>query len=143
MTACIHIEKTNNKHIKNYQEINSKRGLRYFGPSKMSLFKLGIHSFAIIAVFKYSVYLRSLLLIACLFFSKNILGVYWVVMSLILITFNICIFLVSLREDQKALENSENSYIKDTFKKVHHPLIYSKECLRLPRRTFEVVINGN
>ena len=97
------------KHIKNYQEINSKRGLRYFGPSKMSLFKLGIHSFAIIAVFKYSVYLRSLLLITCLFFSKNILGVYWVVMSLILITFNICIFLVSLREDQKALENSENN----------------------------------
>jgi len=97
------------KHIKNYQEINSKRGLRYFGPSKMSLFKLGIHSFAIIAVFKYSVYLRSLLLITCLFFSKNILGVYWVAMSLILITFNICIFLVSLREDQKALENSENN----------------------------------
>ena len=32
------------KHINNLKEIDSIRGLRYFGPSKMSLFKLLIHS---------------------------------------------------------------------------------------------------
>ena len=31
------------KFIKNFNEINSTRGLRYFGPSKMSFFKLLIH----------------------------------------------------------------------------------------------------
>ena len=44
------------KKYKNYNEIDSIRGIRYFGPSKMSLFNLVIHSFSIIAVFKYSVF---------------------------------------------------------------------------------------
>ena len=38
------------KHIRNYNAINSERGKRYFGPSKMSLINLIIHSFSIIAV---------------------------------------------------------------------------------------------
>ena len=33
------------KHIPNLNSINSMRGLRYFGPSKMSLFNLIVHSF--------------------------------------------------------------------------------------------------
>ena len=40
-------------------EIDSIRGSRYFGPSKMSLFNLAIHSLSIIGVFKYTVFLRS------------------------------------------------------------------------------------
>ncbi len=48
------------KHIKFYNETNSIRGLRYFGPSQMSLIKLIIHSFSIIAVFKYNVFIRSI-----------------------------------------------------------------------------------
>jgi glycosyltransferase involved in cell wall biosynthesis len=44
------------KNIKNYNEINSFRGMRYFGPSQMSLFKLLVHSLSIIAVFKYRVF---------------------------------------------------------------------------------------
>ena len=48
------------KNLKPLNEINSIRGLRYYGPSQMSLFKLLIHSFSIIAVFKYHVFLRSL-----------------------------------------------------------------------------------
>ena len=55
------------KNIKNpLNEINSIRGLRYFGPSQMSLFKLIIHSLSIIAVFKYQVFLRSTLMINCI-----------------------------------------------------------------------------
>ena len=39
--------------------ISSIKGLRYYGPSKMSFFNLLIHSFSIIAVFKKTVFLRS------------------------------------------------------------------------------------
>ena len=46
------------KYIKNYNEIDSIRGLRFFGPSKMSIFKLMYHSFSIIEVFKYQVLLK-------------------------------------------------------------------------------------
>ena len=56
------------KHISSFNEINSIRGLRYYGPSQMSLFKLVIHSFSIIAVFKYQVFLRSTLMIVALTF---------------------------------------------------------------------------
>ena len=61
------------KYLKKFNEINSIRGMRYFGPSKMSLFKLIIHSFSIIAVFKYQVFFRSLIIILLLYFSKEIL----------------------------------------------------------------------
>jgi len=54
------------KNIKFLNEINSIRGLRYFGPSKMSLLKLIIHSLSIIAVFKYQVFLRSTLMLIVL-----------------------------------------------------------------------------
>ena len=40
------------KLIPNRVSIPSIRSLRYYGPSKMSFFKLLIHSFSIIAVFK-------------------------------------------------------------------------------------------
>ena len=41
--------------------ISCIRGIRYFGPSKMPLLKLIIHSFSIIAVFKMNVFIRSAL----------------------------------------------------------------------------------
>ena len=44
------------KNLTNLNETDSIRGLRYFGPSKMSLFNLIIHSFSIIGVFKYTVF---------------------------------------------------------------------------------------
>ena len=40
------------KNLEHFNEIESERGTRYFGPSKMSFLKLLIHSFSIIAVFK-------------------------------------------------------------------------------------------
>ena len=49
------------KSISRLNTINSTRGSRYFGPSKMSLFNLTIHSFSIIAVFKKQVFLRGLI----------------------------------------------------------------------------------
>ena len=51
------------KNLNPLNEINSIRGLSYFGPTQMSLFKLIIHSLSVIAVFKYQVFLRSALII--------------------------------------------------------------------------------
>ena len=49
------------KNLKNFLEVDSVRGIRYFGPSKMSILKLVLHSFSIIAVFKFQVFFRSLI----------------------------------------------------------------------------------
>jgi len=44
--------------------ISSVKGLRYYGPSKMSFFNLLIHSFSIIAVFKKTTFLRSFIFLS-------------------------------------------------------------------------------
>ena len=57
--------------VKNYNEVNSIRGIRYFGPTQMSLFKLIVHSFSIIAVFKYRVFFTSVLLLTSIHYLGN------------------------------------------------------------------------
>ena len=52
------------KLIPNRISISSIKGLRYYGPSKMSFFKLLIHSFSIIAVFKRTTFLRSFIFLS-------------------------------------------------------------------------------
>ena len=52
------------KLIQNRVSIPTIRSPRYFGPSKMSFFKLLIHSLSIIAVFKRTVFLRSLIFLS-------------------------------------------------------------------------------
>ena len=44
--------------------ISSVKGLRYYGPSKMSFFNLLIHSFSIIAVYKKTAFLRSFIFLS-------------------------------------------------------------------------------
>ena len=106
------------KNIKSLQEINSTRGLRYFGPSQMSLFKLIIHSFSIIAVFKYNVFLRSTLMIILLIFLNSYLGSIAIFFQILIVTFNLIIFIVSLREKEKDLLNSHNNL--DSIRKITH-----------------------
>ena len=59
---------------KNRSTIPSVRGMRYFGPSKMSFYNLIKHSISIIAVFKTSVIVRSILfcIIYLFLISENI-----------------------------------------------------------------------
>ncbi len=97
------------KNIKNFNEVNSIRGQRYFGPSKMSLFRLGIHSFAIIAVFKETVFLRSILLIILLAYANNYLNLISIILQILLVFFNLLIYLVSLRENKGELIKSESN----------------------------------
>ena len=97
------------KHINSLNEINSIRGLRYFGPSQMSLFKLVIHSLSIIAVFKYQVFLRSTMMIIALAFLNSYLGNLSIVLQILIIIFNLTIFIISKREIKKDLINSHNN----------------------------------
>ena len=97
------------KNIKSLQEINSTRGLRYFGPSQMSLFRLIIHSFSIIAVFKYNVFFRSTLMIIVLAFLNSYLGGLTIFLQILIVIFNLIIFFFFLREKEKDLLNSNNN----------------------------------
>ena len=66
------------KYLKEFEEIDSIRGSRYFGPSKMSFFNLLIHSLSIIAVFKYQVFLRSTFMIIILAYLTLYLGNFFI-----------------------------------------------------------------
>ena len=106
------------KNLKPLNEINSIRGLRYFGPSQMSLYKLIIHSLSIIAVFKYNVFLRSTLMIIVFAYLNSSLGVFSIFFQILIIIFNLLIFIVSLREQEKDLLNSHYNLVG--VKKITH-----------------------
>jgi len=94
------------RNIKILNEINSIRGTRYFGPSKMSLIKLIIHSFSIIAVFKYQVFLRSIFFIIFLAFLNIYLGIFTIFLQILIVIFDLIIYIVSKREIELDLMNS-------------------------------------
>jgi hypothetical protein len=97
------------KIILEFGEIDSIRGKRYFGPSKMSLLKLLMHSFAIIAVFKYQVFLRSTFLIIILSYINMFLGNISIFFQILIVIFNLVIFIISLREKEDELKESHNN----------------------------------
>ena len=101
------------KHLTNFNETNSIRGLRYFGPSKMSILNLTIHSFSIIAVFKYTVFLRSSIIILLLSLLGNFLGLYSLLLQIALVVFNLIIFIVSFRENKDQLIISKENILNE------------------------------
>ena len=101
------------KNLTNLNETDSIRGLRYFGPSKMSLFNLVIHSFSIIGVFKYTVFLRSTFMIVILSFLINTLGSIAITIQILIVFFNLLIFIVSMRENEKALFKSNDNILNE------------------------------
>ncbi len=106
------------KHLNKYNEIESIRGFRYFGPSKMTLFNLVIHSFSIISVFKYSVFLRSTFMIIILSFLTKTLGSITIIFQIFIVLFNLLIFIVSMRENEKAFLNSDQN-VRDEINIAH------------------------
>ena len=97
------------KYLKDLKEIDSIRGKRYFGPSKMSLFKLLIHSFSIIAVFKYHVLFRSILIVLLLEYFNFYLGNFLIFYQLLISLFCLIIFIVSFREKKEDLITSQEN----------------------------------
>ena len=87
--------------------ILSNKGLRYYGPSKMSFFKLLVHSLSIIAVFKKRTFLRSfiflsayLLLVFQFLSFITLLPVFFVLVLVISVAW------ISKRENLDQLEKS-------------------------------------
>tara|TARA_B100001123_G_C15225759_1_gene993098 strand:+ start:282 stop:1169 length:888 start_codon:yes stop_codon:yes gene_type:complete len=95
------------KIIINRMSVPSIRGQRYFGPSQMNLFKLLIHSFSIIAVFKKSVIIRSaiflIIYLSLIFKNLSFVKLFPVI---VLLVFLFIIFRVSSRENLVELNNS-------------------------------------
>jgi glycosyltransferase involved in cell wall biosynthesis len=106
------------KYIKKYNEIDSFRGQRYFGPSQMSFYKLIIHSFSIIAVFKYRVFFISFILFLIFQYMAIFTGINFYSFQIMLILFNLAIFIVSFRESEIELKNSESN-VKNVEEFIH------------------------
>ena len=95
------------KTIKDRRSISSIRGTRYFGPSKMNFINLLKHSLSIIAVFKITVLIRSIIFLAIYFFLvlQNISVV--TLIPVVLVIFMIfSVFILSRRENIIELNNS-------------------------------------
>ena len=97
------------KSILRLNTINSTRGLRYFGPSKMSLFNLGIHSLSIITVYKSQVFLRGFILGILIYLLENLFGSATFYLILVLIVFMALIYLNSFRESIEDFIKSEEN----------------------------------
>ena len=98
--------------------VPSERGIRYFGPSKMTFKNLIIHSLSIISVFKTKVLIRSILFLAVYMFlihqKISIIMLIPLVLVLVLIA---SVFRVSKRESLDKLNNSLSNILNiDNFK---------------------------
>ncbi len=87
--------------------IPSKRGARYFGPSKMSFTNLILHSLSIISVFKINVLLRAILfLIVYIFLIHQNISFITLVPVLFVVLLLIPLFSISQRENLDEIKNS-------------------------------------
>ena len=100
------------KHFSSHDTINSYRGSRYFGPSKMSLFKLILHSQRISAVFKEVVFVRIVALILILGLLAYYISAYFLVLALSGWVFLFFIVYLAVDNDINKLNNSLKN-IKD------------------------------
>ena len=95
------------KIIFNKVSVNSIRGNRYYGPSKMNFFDLLNHSFSIMAVFKISVIIRSLLfLIFYIYFIFSAISLVTLLPVIAILIFLFLIIKISSRENIDELNNS-------------------------------------
>ena len=97
---------TAKKFINNLDSVPTERGYRYFGPSKMPLVGLVIHSLSIIATFKYQVLLRSIVLaiISNLIFFITNQNIILLVFDFLISIFCLIIFIVSKKENAEELD---------------------------------------
>ena len=92
---------------KDRKSISSIRGVRYFGPSKMSYINLLKHSLSIISVFRKTVLVRSVIfLVAYLFLMLQHLSVVTLIPVALIILMIISIFYLAGRENIDELNNS-------------------------------------
>ena len=104
------------KVTKERKSVPSIRGPRYFGPSKMSFINLLKHSISIIAVFRITVFIRSLIFLAVYFFiMSQHLSVITLIPVALVILMMVSVFVLANRENitefnisQENINNIEN-----------------------------------
>ncbi len=85
----------------------SERGTRYFGPSKMSFKNLIKHSLAIIAVFKSTVIIRSILFYAIyLILMADYISIVTAIPLGLIIAFGLSVVMIGRRENLEELNNA-------------------------------------
>ena len=95
------------KVAKDKKSIPSERGVRYFGPSKMSFINLLKHSLSIIAVFKTTLLIRStIFLIAYLFLVIGKISVITLIPVVGVIIMILSVIVLSRRENMTEFNNS-------------------------------------
>jgi len=95
------------KTAKDRKSIPSERGTRYFGPSKMSFANLLKHSFSIIAVFKTTLLIRSIIfLITYLFLVMGKISVITLMPVIGVIIMILSVIILSKRENMTEYNNS-------------------------------------
>ena len=94
------------------KSIPSIRGIRYFGPSKMSFPNLIKHSLSIISVFKFTWFFRSLifLLVYCYLIS-GFITLITLIPVVVIIVLNGMIFTISARENLEEYKNSLSNMV--------------------------------
>ena len=89
------------------KSVSSIRGSRYFGPSKMSFINLLKHSLSIIAVFKFTVLIRSIIFLAVyIFLVLKYISIITLIPVALVIIMIISVFVLSGRENITELNNS-------------------------------------
>ena len=102
------------KSAKIRKSVSSIRGSRYFGPSKMSFINLLKHSLSIIAVFKSTVLIRSIIFLAVyIFLTKQHTSIITLVPVALVIFMIFFVFILSRRENIIELNNSLNNIDTD------------------------------
>ena len=95
------------KTVKDTKSIPSERGTRYFGPSKMSFINLLKHSLSIIAVFKTTLLIRSILfLIVYLFLMIGKISIITIIPVIAVIIMMLSIITLSKRENMSEYDSS-------------------------------------
>ena len=101
------------KTVKDKKSIPSERGTRYFGPSKMSFINLLKHSLSIIAVFKTTLLIRSILfIIVYMFLVIGKISIITLIPVIGVIIMTLSVIILSKRENiieyNNSLENIES-----------------------------------
>ena len=101
------------KVVKDRRSVPSIRGVRYFGPSKMSFINLLKHSLSIAAVYKFTVLIRSIIFLAVyIFLVSQYISVVTFIPIVLVVVMIISVFVLSGRENitelNSSLENINN-----------------------------------
>ncbi|MEK9894520.1 MAG: glycosyltransferase, partial [Pelagibacteraceae bacterium] len=97
------------KHFPQFSTIQSIRGERYFGPSKMSILALILHSFRISTVFRENIFIRVVIVILIFGLLAYYSSAYFLIPSLAGWVFLFFIICLALDDDIKKLNNCLNN----------------------------------